>query len=869
MSVQSTERTGELETLLRLFHSAQRGSSAVGWIEGAAGTGKTSLLQAVAERAFQAGAVFLNASASRVESVVPFSVIRQLLHSPHLTPDEREIADTVLAVDWLHAPQDRTTGEFDIVSRVPAAVLSRLAGILLDISQRATLVIGVDDAHHADLASLQVLLFLTRQAGNNRVLVLMTECVRATRSHPLLHADLLHLSGARRIQLTPLSPHGVATTLAARLGGAAAVRLAGDFHAASGGNPLLLKALIDDLTLGASDTVVYGESYRQAVLTCLYHAESTPLAQALAVLDEDASPALVEEFVHRDAEWIGQAALALRAAGLTSDDRLRHPAVSAAILGGMRPALRAKLQTRAAEILHSNGAPSAVVARHLLAPRQTKAPWAIQVLREAAGQALGDADVHRAVGLLKQALRDCDEEDQGTVVRLDLARAEWQANPACVVRHLPYLVRGVRAGTLPAATAVTLASWMLWLGRAEEAQALHAELAGSGADLTGLALLHPGIIDGLPATTPPATPDAAVSHAVVALREHGTQPGELMSMLAIATLIHLDRIDQAERACDVAGPLTPLTGALLHLLRASILLRRGALEPALAHARDGLVLVPTDGWGVAIGTALAVTMSALTAMGRHEEAEEHAAAPVPEAMYQTPHAALYLHARGRHHLATNRPELAAAELARCGTLLRRWGMDVPSFVPWRADLAMAHLALGEPETARTLAGEQYAMIGSGTSRTHGITLRALAAVAEPAERQRLLRGAVKALERCGDRLELSRALGELSALYRERGKSAPAHTLAERARVLAAGCGVVSRPAEPDHDGDPLTELSEAERRVAALAAQGYTNSQIAHALHVTTSTVEQHLTRVYRKLKIKCRADLPLLSREPSQAFG
>jgi RNA polymerase sigma factor (sigma-70 family) len=57
---------------------------------------------------------------------------------------------------------------------------------------------------------------------------------------------------------------------------------------------------------------------------------------------------------------------------------------------------------------------------------------------------------------------------------------------------------------------------------------------------------------------------------------------------------------------------------------------------------------------------------------------------------------------------------------------------------------------------------------------------------------------------------------------------------------------------------DALTGLSEAERRVAALAADGFTNRQIARRLHVTASTVEQHLTRVYRKLEIRRRTDLP-----------
>ncbi|QTR06400.1 helix-turn-helix transcriptional regulator, partial [Saccharothrix algeriensis] len=48
-----------------------------------------------------------------------------------------------------------------------------------------------------------------------------------------------------------------------------------------------------------------------------------------------------------------------------------------------------------------------------------------------------------------------------------------------------------------------------------------------------------------------------------------------------------------------------------------------------------------------------------------------------------------------------------------------------------------------------------------------------------------------------------------------------------------------------------MTELTYSERRVATLAACGHSNRAIAARLHITVSTVEQHLTRVYRKLSV------------------
>jgi DNA-binding CsgD family transcriptional regulator len=56
-----------------------------------------------------------------------------------------------------------------------------------------------------------------------------------------------------------------------------------------------------------------------------------------------------------------------------------------------------------------------------------------------------------------------------------------------------------------------------------------------------------------------------------------------------------------------------------------------------------------------------------------------------------------------------------------------------------------------------------------------------------------------------------------------------------------------------------LTQLSNAERRVATLAAYGYTNCQIAKKRYITISMVGQHLTRVYRKLGVADRVELPI----------
>jgi DNA-binding NarL/FixJ family response regulator len=44
---------------------------------------------------------------------------------------------------------------------------------------------------------------------------------------------------------------------------------------------------------------------------------------------------------------------------------------------------------------------------------------------------------------------------------------------------------------------------------------------------------------------------------------------------------------------------------------------------------------------------------------------------------------------------------------------------------------------------------------------------------------------------------------------------------------------------------------------VAELAAKGLTNRQVAAALHLSPKTVDANLSRVYRKLGIRSRAEL------------
>jgi DNA-binding NarL/FixJ family response regulator len=67
----------------------------------------------------------------------------------------------------------------------------------------------------------------------------------------------------------------------------------------------------------------------------------------------------------------------------------------------------------------------------------------------------------------------------------------------------------------------------------------------------------------------------------------------------------------------------------------------------------------------------------------------------------------------------------------------------------------------------------------------------------------------------------------------------------------------VSRPVRPDRTPSSMTVLTEREREVVALVAQGLTNDEIAKELVVSPATARTHVSRAMVKLHARDRAQL------------
>jgi DNA-binding CsgD family transcriptional regulator len=848
-------------------------------------------------------------------------VVRQLFEAAELPEDLATRA--VALIDNVLDPTRRGV-ERDPTDPLPVEFRQRLTRLLVEISStgRRPVMLTVDDAHFADPGSLRFLLHLGRRVRQTAVTIVLAEATGQRPLDPLLRAELLSQPHTRQLRIGPMATGAVATMVSQRLAAPVSAELAAEYHQISGGNPLLVNALLDDhlRVSRRSSAPVVGDAYAQAVLTCM-HRGGVPLvrlARALAVLDEPAGPSVIAELLDLDVWSTVVASRAAEAAGLLHEGQFRHQRARVAVLNGMMPEEQMRLRERASEVLHKNGVAATAVARQVLSAaalggmRTYRPRWLVPVLVEAAERGLQQDDARFALDCLRLAEQFCvDEDDRLTVVFLTL-RSHMRLNPANGEECVAELSAAVRRGRLTGRRSLLPIHGLLWYGRTTEALRLLSHVASvtTGNSDTALAVfstaaqvcyVHPGAGATLRAELTPAEPTSATFAAreaclqaatVVDAMSAGyseralTDAERILSQSklddstvgpiwsALETLVLAEQFERAAHWCDALlraaeARRAPTWQALIAARRAMVRFCLGDLRSAEEDARHSLALLGPAGWGGMIGLPLAVLLLANTASGRPEEAARYLRVPVPEAMEHTQVGISYIRARGRYHLSRGDLPAALADFEKCRELSLRGGRDLPGLIPWRSDMAEVLVAMGQPARARDLAQEQVAMLGRHSTRTRGVTLRALARASRAEDRAAILTEAVDALQAAGDRHELAHALADLGAVHHALGQYRQARLTLRRSHHVGTAYGQGGHGPD-DATGGPtltlvrgLTEqagamvLSEAECRVGLLAARGQTNRQIARKCNITVSTVEQHLTRVYRKLGVQGRYEL------------
>ncbi|MCL4434093.1 MAG: LuxR C-terminal-related transcriptional regulator [Actinobacteria bacterium] len=332
----------------------------------------------------------------------------------------------------------------------------------------------------------------------------------------------------------------------------------------------------------------------------------------------------------------------------------------------------------------------------------------------------------------------------------------------------------------------------------------------------------------------------------------------------------------ASRAMSQGAMLTYEGYAVNH---ADTLWRVGRIEEAYGLLRSATEMIEI---ARAVGTHASVGMAHLCQeLGRDEESamwleRVDAAATV---MGDPPYLRLWLLlVTCRDHLQAGRITEAVAAAECAGSLAGESGILEPCVVPWHAAAIEAYASARKLDRLEGLLDsleERCEPLECRTPRAVAAAGRATLAwrLGKLDDAERLYEEALG--HHCGVGMPLAEAetLVAYGRFLRLTDRAVPAKGVLRRALDLAEPAGAVriQRIAKQElaaaggrrRKSASRVVLSPQEKRVAALAAGGLTNKQLAERLFISPKTVDHHLSSVYAKLGIGSRRELMLTWRD------
>jgi DNA-binding CsgD family transcriptional regulator len=897
------EATAQLEQFVEGL-SAGPGSLV---IEGEAGIGKTTLWRATVNGAGERGLHVLACRPAESETALAYSGLADLLAA---------VDRSALAI--LPAPQRHALevalllSDPTLRSPDPRAVFAAFGGIVRSLAGETPVLVAIDDLQWLDASSLWALEFTSRRLGDARVGILAT--ARRPPDAGIMPRGLV--PGAEVLRLDPLSPAAIHQLVKERVGLSLPRSTLLRLHRMTRGNPFFAietaRVLLASGLPGPSDSWPVPPDLRKAVAA---RVQRLPESARLSLLAIAAGAVLTVESLD-EADLDAAAHAGMTAISTEGTVQLAHPLFASAIYQGATPRERRRVHA----VLAESSDELEEMARHRALACVAADDDVASLLERAAARARsrGAPDIAAELAARSRQLTPSDRPEQAWARELMAAEHHCHAGD---LEHARTLLNGLVTSSepsVPRSRALRLLGEVCYRSRnADEAlRHLRDAVDAAGDDVAFRARAELDLAFVLYSSF--GSFQEGHECAVRALAAAENQPDEELLASALACCAHTelllgfglddDKIDRAlaledvDRSSPLEGRPSLLAGsALLHageFARAravleglrSRLVERGdesGLPDVLAllarlECREGNLVaasrIADEGYELALqlrSDSLVAGAAAARALvhahaGRIEETRSAAAEAIERAARSEWRLAAFWAstALGLLEISLEHDQAVISTLAHSIDLVERHGLPEPSRCPFLPDAIEALVRLGELDRADRLTRlleDRGRELGRLWAIVTGARCRALvlAGSGELVEAIAVLERAMPETLALPERLERARTLlvkGQLERRRKQRGRARDtlrdalvtceeinAALWAQRVRADLARVGAVRA----------RLELTATELRIATLAAQGMTNREIGAAAFVSEKTVEANLSRIYRKLSIRSRAEL------------